>query len=143
MCSTNEKQNTHETNILKNQTYQENDVEVAMSTLASAYTIAKAQIDNTAFKKPLKEAVSQYFSTVLSRNSAPNLPSNPTPITRSNSGGQPRELPTFLPNSILRAHVIKAECCLLMGIIQLSQESVVSYLKCGLNLRRGELYFFF
>ncbi|KAI9266683.1 hypothetical protein BDA99DRAFT_30074 [Phascolomyces articulosus] len=118
-------------------TYQGTDVDVAMSTLASAYTIAKAQIDNTAFKKPLKEAVSQYFSSMLNRNGSSNLPSNPAPITRTNSDGQPKELPTFLPNSILRAHVIKAECCLLMSILQLSQESVVSYLKCGLNLRRA------
>ncbi|KAI8146064.1 hypothetical protein BJV82DRAFT_404445 [Fennellomyces sp. T-0311] len=117
-------------------TYQEKDIEIAMTALATAYTIAKAQIDNTQFKKPLKEAVSQYFSAMLTRNNASGLPNNPTPITRANSNGVPREAPTFLPNGILRAHVIKAECCLLMSILQLSQESVVNYLKCGLNLRR-------
>ena len=109
-----------------------------MTALATAYTIAKAQIDNTQFKKPLKEAVSQYFSAMLARNNASGLPSNPAPITRANGAGVPKEAPTFLPNGILRAHVIKAECCLLMSILQLSQESVVSYLKCGLNLRRGK-----
>jgi hypothetical protein len=44
----------------------------------------------------------------------------------------------FLPNGVLRAQVIKAECCLQIAILQLAQETVVGYIKCGLNLRRGE-----
>lgn len=108
-----------------------------MTALATSYTIAKAQIDNMCFRKPLKEAVTQYFSTFLASNNKSGLPSSPAPVIRTNSPGQPREAPIFLPNGILRAHVIKAESCLLMAIIQLSQESVMNYLKCGLNLRRG------
>lgn len=110
-----------------------------MTALATSYTIAKAQIDNMCFKKPLKEAVTQYFSTFLASNNKSGLPTSPTPVIRTNSPGQPREAPIFLPNGILRAHVVKAESCLLMAIIQLSQESVMNYLKCGLNLRRGKL----
>ncbi|CDH49342.1 tetratricopeptide repeat protein partial [Lichtheimia corymbifera JMRC:FSU:9682] len=118
-------------------TYQEDDIETAMTALATSYTIAKAQIDNMCFRKPLKEAVTQYFSTFLASNNKSGLPSSPAPVIRTNSPGQPREAPIFLPNGILRAHVIKAESCLLMAIIQLSQESVMNYLKCGLNLRRA------
>lgn len=43
----------------------------------------------------------------------------------------------FMPNGALRAHVIKAESSLLMAIIYISMETVVGYIKAGLNLRRG------
>jgi hypothetical protein len=46
--------------------------------------------------------------------------------------------PTFIPNGVLRANVIRAECCLLIGMLQMTQESVVGYLKCGLNLKKGK-----
>ncbi|KAI9320707.1 hypothetical protein BX666DRAFT_1225637 [Dichotomocladium elegans] len=118
-------------------TYQERDIEIAMNALAMSYAIAKAQIDNACFKKPLKDAVSQYFSSFIGATNTPGLPSSPSPVLRSNGPGRPREAPIFLPNGILRAHVIKAESCLLMAILQLSQESVMSYIKCGLNLRRA------
>jgi hypothetical protein len=45
---------------------------------------------------------------------------------------------TFKPNGVLRAQVIKAESCLLMGILQLTQETMTGYLKCGLNFRKGK-----
>ncbi|ORX61966.1 hypothetical protein DM01DRAFT_1392099 [Hesseltinella vesiculosa] len=43
----------------------------------------------------------------------------------------------YTSNGILRAHVIKAECCLQMAIIYLMQGSYVGYLQCGVNLRRA------
>lgn len=117
-------------------TYHENDKETAMTALATAYTIAKAQIDNTSFKKPFKDTVTQYFTSLLSSNST-GLPTNPPVSTMPNSSGGIADPSSFMPNGLLRAHVIKAECCLLMGILQMTQESVVGYLKCGLNIRRG------
>lgn len=114
-----------------------------MNALATAYTIAKTQIDNTSFKKPFKDTVSTYFTTLLSSNST-GLPKNPPAMAMPNSSGGISSPNAFTPNGVLRAHVVKAECCLLMGILQMTQESVVGYLKCGLNLRRGKyMYIFF
>lgn len=62
-----------------------------------------------------------------------HLPTNTRPLTRFELQEQ-----IFIPNGALRAHVIKAECGLLMAIIYLSMETVVGYLKAGLNLRRGK-----
>ncbi|KAI8056419.1 hypothetical protein BDF21DRAFT_441011 [Thamnidium elegans] len=121
---------------IKDQTYHESDVEIAMNALATAYTIAKTQIDNTSFKKPFKDTISTYFTTLLSANST-GLPKNPPAMAMPNSSGGISSPNAFTPNGVLRAHVVKAECCLLMGILQMTQESVVGYLKCGLNLRRG------
>ncbi|OBZ91293.1 Tetratricopeptide repeat protein 39C [Choanephora cucurbitarum] len=116
-------------------TYYDSDFEIAMEALTTAYTIAKTQIDNTSFKKPFKSTVSQYFSTLVSTNTG--LPSNPPSFSMPNSSGGLSDPSAFLPNGVLRAHVIKAECCLLMGILQMTQESVVGYIKCGLNIRRA------
>ena len=110
---------------------------MAMTALATAYTIAKTQIDNTSHKKPFKDTVSTYFTTLLSSNST-GLPTNPPLSSMPNSSGGVSDPSAFLPNGVLRAHVVKAECCLLMGVLQMTQESVVGYLKCGLNLRRGK-----
>ncbi|KAI7903462.1 uncharacterized protein BX663DRAFT_506584 [Cokeromyces recurvatus] len=117
-------------------TYHEADMETAMNALATAYTIAKAQINNTSFKKPFKDTFSQYFTTLLSSNNT-GLPTNPPLTSMPNSSGGIASPNAFIPNGVLRAHVIKAECCLLMSILQMTQESVVGYLKCGLNIRRA------
>ncbi|GAN07432.1 tetratricopeptide repeat protein 39B-like [Mucor ambiguus] len=117
-------------------TYHDSDIEIAMSALATAYTIAKTQIDNTSFKKPFKDTVSQYFTSLLSSNNT-GLPTNPPAMSMPNSSGGISDPNAFIPNGVLRAHVVKAECCLLMGVLQMTQESVVGYLKCGLNIRRA------
>jgi hypothetical protein len=109
-----------------------------MNALATAYTIAKTQIDNSSFKKPFKDTVSQYFTTLLSNNTG--LPPNPPAHSMPNNHGGIASPNAFIPNGVLRAHVVKAECCLLMGILQMTQESVIGYLKCGLNIRRGNTY---
>ena len=44
----------------------------------------------------------------------------------------------FMSNGQLRSTVIKAESLLLIALIQLTQESIMSYVKAGLNLRRGK-----
>eukprot|EP01111_Echinosteliopsis_oligospora_P015524 TRINITY_DN6163_c0_g1_i1.p1 TRINITY_DN6163_c0_g1~~TRINITY_DN6163_c0_g1_i1.p1 ORF type:complete len:603 (+),score=113.39 TRINITY_DN6163_c0_g1_i1:97-1905(+) len=40
-------------------------------------------------------------------------------------------------NGELRATIIQAECCTLISIMQLLQETIVGYVKAGWNLRRG------
>lgn len=102
------------------QTSNEQDNLMALNALNATFSIAKAQID--AAKKTSK--VSGYFSgyySYLKRDKSQNHQTNPP------------------PNGVLRAHVVKAECCLLIAVLQLLQESVMGYIKCGLNLRRGKV----
>jgi hypothetical protein len=84
--------------------------------------------------------MSSYYNSYFkfSRNTG-GLPVSPKPeTTRSIRNGV-----DFISNGVLRAHVAKAECCLQIAIIQLLQENVMNYIKCGMNLRRGKhvLYF--
>lgn len=82
--------------------------------------------------------VTSYYQYIkYSKGSGSNksgLPSSPKPVTKKSIQ---EEGVDFLPNGVLRAHVVKAECCLQMAILYLLQENVMSYIKCGLNLRRA------
>lgn len=109
-------------------TYDPVDIDVAMNVLSTTCAIAKAQIDAASAKRPFKEAFSHYFSSIITQ-SRTGLPDTP----KSN----PDEPKTFLPNGVLRAHVVKAEGSLLIGMLHLCQENVTGYLKCGLSIRRG------
>lgn len=102
-----------------------------MDTLTTTCNIAKAQIENATIKKPFKKSFSSYLSTFISSNHT-GLPMNP-PIQKHFEGDGVR----YLSNGVLRANVVKAESCLLMGMLQMTQENAVGYLKCGLNLRRA------
>lgn len=84
-------------------------------------------------KKPLKDTVSQIFTNLLGKNTT-GLPTNTRPLNQE----ELKEQSGFMANGALRAHVIKAECGLLMSLVWLSQETVLGYLKMGLNLRRGK-----
>jgi hypothetical protein len=102
--------------------------------------LANAQID-VATKKNVGDSVVSYVSSYYqhikySRGSSNGgLPSSPKPVTKRSIQ---EEGVDFLPNGVLRAHVAKAECSLQMAILQLLQENVMDYIKCGLNLRRGK-----
>ncbi|KAI8086532.1 uncharacterized protein BX664DRAFT_336077 [Halteromyces radiatus] len=108
------------------------DAENAILTLTETYQFANAQIEAASAKKPLKDTVSHYITNLMGTNPT-NLPTNTRPLNQDEMNNQP----TFISNGALRAHVIKAECGLLMGIIHLTQETVVGYLKMGMNLRRA------
>lgn len=110
----------------------------AIQVLLASYSLATAQID-AATKRNVGDSVVQYFTSYYnyikySRGSTA-LPASPTPATRESIKKQKIK---FVPNGILRAHVAKAESCLQIAILQLLQETVVGYIKCGLNLRRGK-----
>lgn len=108
-----------------------------MDTLTLSYNIAKIQIDNAAVKKPYKSTWSSYLPSMMSSNQTglPDCP--PVAKMKTDDTNYSNDGPRFLPNGVLRANVVKAESCLLMGMLQMTQESVVEYVKCGLNLRRG------
>jgi hypothetical protein len=102
--------------------------------LTETYQFSNAQVDAASAKKPLKDTVSHYITNLMGTNPT-SLPTNTRPLNHD----EMNSLPTFMSNGALRAHVIKAESCLLMGIIHMTQETMVGYLKMGMNLRRGKL----
>lgn len=108
---------------------------MALNTLNTTYSIAKAQLEAAKRTSKISDYFSGYYNYIRgnrsgTNNTPPASPSVTTPPTTS-----PNQ--QFPSNGVLRAHVIKAECCLLTAVLQLLQESVMSYVKCGLNLRRG------
>ncbi|KAI8142255.1 hypothetical protein BJV82DRAFT_616116 [Fennellomyces sp. T-0311] len=108
------------------------DAEVAIATLTETYQFAQAQIEAAQAKKPLKDTVSHMFSNLMGTNTT-GLPTNTKPLSQE----QLKQEPKFMANGALRAHVIKAECGLLMSMVHLQHETVLGYLKMGLNLRRA------
>lgn len=118
------------------QTLNDKATDNAIRVLTTTYSLATAQID-AATKRNMGETVVQYFTSYynyIKYSRSNGLPSSPKPVTKRDIDQQQV---TFVPNGVLRAHVVKAECCLQIAILQLLQESVVGYIKCGLNLRRG------
>ena len=108
--------------ILAVTTFNEQDISIAIKQLVSAESLASAQIG--AFKS--QSNIGSSFGKFIS-----NL----------NYFGN-NKIQQFMSNGQLRSTVIKAESLLLIALIQLLQESIVSYVKAGLNLRRGKLFFF-
>src|SRR5581483_11166190 len=104
------------------------------------YTLANAQIE--AAKPPpksWKDSVTDYLASIgqsqqIIHGSGVAMDYGPSP-SRPRSDSKPPE--PFMSNGVLRAHVIKAECCLLIALTQMMQETFVGYVKSGLNLRRG------
>ncbi|ORZ20454.1 hypothetical protein BCR42DRAFT_208198 [Absidia repens] len=107
-------------------TASDQDQTMALDALNGTYDIAKGQLD--AAKKP--SLIAGYISNYMGKNNTESKPV-PRPSEVSSAHSQ------YPPNGVMRAHVLKAECCLQIAIIQLLQESVMSYVKCGLNLRRA------
>ncbi|CAB4380674.1 unnamed protein product [Rhizophagus irregularis] len=99
-------------------TFNEQDISIAIKQLVSAESLASAQIG--AFKS--QSSIGSSFGKFIS-----NL----------NYFGNSNKNQQFMSNGQLRSTVIKAESLLLIALIQLLQESIISYVKAGLNLRRG------
>jgi hypothetical protein len=108
---------------------------VALETLANAYIIANAQISAT--KKPFSSVFSSYYRNMTSTG----LPNGQPPTTQQDLQEEARSQSEFLSNGTMRAHVIVAESCLQTAILQFLQESIVSYMKGALNLKRCKGFF--
>jgi hypothetical protein len=68
------------------------------------------------------------------------LPNGQPTTTQQDIQEEARSQSEFLSNGTMRAHVIVAESCLQTAILQFFQESIVSYMKGALNLKRCKLY---
>ncbi|KAI7905050.1 uncharacterized protein BX663DRAFT_501515 [Cokeromyces recurvatus] len=109
----------------------------AIDILTTTYSIAKAQIDVSTKKTvgdTVYQAMSSYYNYIKFARGSGGLPVSPKPATLKSIR---KDGVHFIPNGVLRAHVAKAECCLQIAILQLLQENVMGYIKCGMNLRRA------
>ncbi|KAG0213532.1 Tetratricopeptide repeat protein 39B [Mortierella sp. GBA30] len=112
-------------------TFNESDIQNAIRILQQAEALCSAQIQAAPKKSaPLMTSVSKLVSTGWSyfgykEKSNKNSPAGTPPI------------PKHMTNGEIRARVIRAEGLLLTSLILLLQESIMSYLKAGLNLRKG------
>ncbi|KAI9274252.1 hypothetical protein BY458DRAFT_507718 [Sporodiniella umbellata] len=107
------------------------DTESAITKLSETYLFADAQIQAASSAKPIKETVSDYFTNWMGSNPT-HLPTNTRPLKRFELMEQ-----EFVSNGALRAHIVKAESALMRAVLYLSIDTVVGYLKAGLNLRKA------
>ncbi|KAF9570458.1 Tetratricopeptide repeat protein 39B [Mortierella alpina] len=116
-------------------TFNELDIQNAIRILTQAETLCSAQIQAAPKKTvPLMSSVSKlvssgwgYFGYKDSKKNDKN----------SSAGTPPPPPPKHMTNGEIRARVVRAEGLLLTSLILLLQESIMSYLKAGLNIRKG------
>ncbi|KAF9160248.1 tetratricopeptide repeat domain 39A [Mortierella sp. AD011] len=113
-------------------TFNESDIQNAINTLQHAESLCNSQIHAVEKKSvPLISSVSKLVSSGWGMFSSKG--SNP----KIKNGHLESGTPKYMTNGEIRARVIRAECLLLTSLILLFQESIMSYLKAGLNLRKG------
>ncbi|KAG1078383.1 hypothetical protein G6F42_024291 [Rhizopus arrhizus] len=112
--------------------------ENAISVLVATYNLANAQIDN-ATRKNVGGTVIHYLASYCNSIKFSRGSGVPTNVAPAKPKALEMHKVNIIPNGVLRAHVVKAEACLQMAILYLSQESMTGYIKCGLNLRRGSV----
>ncbi|KAG2215291.1 hypothetical protein INT46_005908 [Mucor plumbeus] len=109
------------------------DQTMALNALNETYNIANTQLEAAKKSSKVYGYFSGYYNYLKKKDG-----SSPTDVTATIPTTETtRPSANYPPNSVLRAHVLKAECCLQIAILQLLQESVMGYVKCGLNLRRA------
>ncbi|KAG0314538.1 Tetratricopeptide repeat protein 39B, partial [Dissophora globulifera] len=118
-------------------TFNESDIQHAIKTLQQAEALCNAQIQAAPKKTvPLMASVSKLVSSGWSyfgyKDSSAKSSKHGSP-----AGTPAPPLPKHMTNGEIRARVIRAESLLLTSLILLLQESIMSYLKAGLNLRKG------
>jgi hypothetical protein len=99
---------------------------MALNALNTTYDIANTQLEASKTSSKVSGYFSGYYNYLKKKETTTD------PVAAA-----PRQTGDYPPNGVLRAHVLKAECCLQIAILQLLQESVMGYVKCGLNLRRA------
>lgn len=116
-------------------TFNESDIQTATKLLQHAEALCNAQIQAAPKKTvPLMASVSKLVSSGWSYFGYKDTNNS----KNANSAGTPP--PKYMTNGEIRARVIRAEGLLLTSLILLLQESIMSYLKAGLNLRKGSFY---
>ncbi|KAF9966654.1 Tetratricopeptide repeat protein 39B [Mortierella alpina] len=115
-------------------TFNELDIQNAIQILTQAETLCSAQIQAAPKKTvPLMSSVSKLVSSGWGYFGYKDSKKN----DKNSSAGIPPPPPKHMTNGEIRARVVRAEGLLLTSLILLLQESIMSYLKAGLNLRKG------
>ncbi|CAO3690629.1 unnamed protein product [Rhizopus stolonifer] len=107
------------------------DAESAITKLSETYLFADGQVQAASSAKPIKETVSDYITNWMGSNPT-HLPTNTRPLKRYELMEQ-----EFTSNGALRAHIVKAESALMRAVLYLSLDTMVGYLKAGINLRKA------
>lgn len=121
-------------------TFDEEDIKKSISDLDKTYELAQADIDLSRPQTSILGSVSKLWSSgfgFLSRSSSSDSISNNGKSENDSAHGRPEENEQRMHNLEFRGHVIKAETLLLNALVQLFQESIINYMKAGLNLRKG------
>ncbi|KAI8977992.1 hypothetical protein BDB01DRAFT_294608 [Pilobolus umbonatus] len=111
-------------------TMDDTSIQQAIDVLISIYTLASTQINHTTKKSMIHNVtlcMSSFYHSIRSM-SGTGIPTYIMPVKSVNES---------IPNGILRATIVKAESCLLMALLYLSQETRAGYIKSSLNLRRA------
>ncbi|CAO3597426.1 unnamed protein product [Absidia cylindrospora] len=124
-----------------------------LEALLHTYDLTKAQLEATVKEQSafFGHSLFQYAQHCYYYLKCGNhhLSSHPSPKRHnrqnrhSSNQTQQEQGSPFVANGILRAHVIKAECCLQMAILYLLEGSYSGYVKCGLNIRRAYADYYF
>jgi hypothetical protein len=115
-------------------TFNESDIQTATKVLQHAEALCNSQIQAAPKKTaPLMSSVSKLVSSGWGYFGYKDTKSKGA----SSAGTPPTPPPKYMTNGEIRARVIRAESLLLTSLILLLQESIMSYLKAGLNLRKG------
>ncbi|KAF9199961.1 Tetratricopeptide repeat protein 39B [Haplosporangium sp. Z 27] len=117
-------------------TFSEKDIQSAINILQHTESLCQSQIHAVEKKSvPILSSVSKLVSSGWGLFSSKAQKSKNGHQRQDDSGTPPQA--TYMSNGEIRARVIRAESLLLTSLILLFQESIISYLKAGLNLRKG------
>ncbi|KAI1314909.1 Tetratricopeptide repeat protein 39B [Mortierella claussenii] len=113
-------------------TFNESDIQNAIKILQQTEALCSAQIQAAPKKSvSVMNSVSKLVSSGWSYFGYKDKSAGTSPAAT------PPVLPKHMTNGEIRARVVRAESLLLSSLILLLQESIMSYLKAGLNLRKG------
>ncbi|OBZ86120.1 Tetratricopeptide repeat protein 39C [Choanephora cucurbitarum] len=115
-------------------TKSKDDIELAYNTLTVVINMANAQISCSSKKNLPTSSWSLYFSSLIALHQT-GLPAHGS-VHQKSSTGDP---PVFMPNGLLRANAIKADCYLIIALLQLSQEIAERSMKCTQNIKKGRV----
>lgn len=121
-------------------TFDEEDIKKSIADLDKTYALAQNDIDLSRPQTSILGSVSKLWSSglgFLSRSTSTDSISNNVKDQDDSVPGCCEEKEQRMHNLEFRAHVIRAETLLLSALIQLFQESILNYMKAGLNLRKG------
>ncbi|CAO3661868.1 unnamed protein product [Rhizopus stolonifer] len=109
-------------------THNEDDIYLALGIFTASNVVSSCQINSKGLKKTYR--LTHYLSALVNSNST-GLPLNPSYKRQANID------PEFISSGDLRAYVIRAECCLLSGILQMLREDILGLVKCSTNLQKA------